>query len=233
MNTLNITNYKPKDFAELLGVLVKTLQRWDRDGIWKANRTPTDRRYYTYDQYLQFKGIKTKNDRRDIVIYARVSTRNQKDDLQNQVDFFKQFCNAKGMIVNQCIEDFGSGLNYNRKKWNKLLDDVMGNKIKTIVITNKDRFIRFGYDWFEKFCEKFNTKIIIVKNETLSPKEELVQDMIAILHEFSCRLYGLRKYKNQIKGDEEIVKELQNGNKPKSGTDTKDQSDHRHLQIPL
>lgn len=233
MNMSNITNYKPKDFAELLGVSVKTLQRWDRDGIWKANRTPTDRRYYTYDQYLQFKGIKTKNDRRDIVIYARVSTRNQKDDLQNQVDFLKLFCNAKGMIVNQCIEDFGSGLNYNRKKWNKLLDDVMGNKIKTIVITNKDRFIRFGYDWFEKFCEKFNTKIIIVKNETLSPKEELVQDMIAILHEFSCRLYGLRKYKNQIKGDEEIVKELQNGNKPKSGTDTKDQSDHRHLQIPL
>lgn len=233
MNMSNITNYKPKDFAELLGVSVKTLQRWDRDGILKANRTPTDRRYYTYDQYLQFKGIKTKNDRRDIVIYARVSTRNQKDDLQNQVDFLKQFCNAKGMIVNQCIEDFGSGLNYNRKKWNKLLDDVMGNKIKTIVITNKDRFIRFGYDWFEKFCEKFNTKIIIVKNETLSPKEELVQDMIAILHEFSCRLYGLRKYKNQIKGDEEIVKELQNGNKPKSGTDTKDQSDHRHLQIPL
>lgn len=233
MNMSNITNYKPKDFDELLGVSVKTLQRWDRDGIWKANRTPTDRRYYTYDQYLQFKGIKTKNDRRDIVIYARVSTRNQKDDLQNQVDFLKLFCNAKGMIVNQCIEDFGSGLNYNRKKWNKLFDDVMGNRIKTIVITNKDRFIRFGYDWFEKFCEKFNTKIIIVKNETLSPKEELVQDMIAILHVFRCRLYGLRKYKKQIKEDEEIVKELQNGNKPKSGTDTKDQSDHRHLQIPL
>ena len=216
MNTSNITNYKPKDFAELLGVSVKTLQRWDRDGILKANRTPTDRRYYTYDQYLQFKGIQTKNDRRDIVIYARVSTRNQKDDLQKQVDFLKQFCNAKGMIVNQCIEEFGSGLNDNRKKWNKLLDDVMGNRIKTIIITNQDRFIRFGYDWFEKFCEKFNTKIIIVNNETLSPKEELVQDMIAILDVFRCRLYGLRKYKNQIKEDEEIVKELQNGNKSKS-----------------
>lgn len=216
MNTSNITNYKPKDFAELLGVSVKTLQRWDRDGILKANRTPTDRRYYTYAQYLQFKGIQTKNDRRDIVIYARVSTRNQKDDLQNQVDFLKQFCNAKGMIVNQCIEEFGSGLNDNRKKWNKLFDDVMGNRIKTIIITNQDRFIRFGYDWFEKFCEKFNTEIIIVNNETLSPKEELVQDMIAILDVFRCRLYGLRKYKNQIKEDEEIVKELQNGNKSKS-----------------
>ena len=208
MNTSNITNYKPKDFAELLGVSVKTLQRWDRDGIIKANRTPTDRRYYTYDQYLQFKGIQTENDIRDTVIYARVSTRNQKDDLQNQVEFLKQFCNAKGIIVNQCVEDFGSGLNYNRKKWNRLLDEVMANKIKTIVISNKDRFIRFGYDWFEKFCEKFNTKIIIVNNETLSPNEELVQDIISILHVFSCRLYGLRKYKNQIKEDEEIAKEL-------------------------
>ena len=222
MNTSNITNYKPKDFAELLGVSVKTLQRWDRDGILKANRTPTDRRYYTYDQYLQFKGIQTENDIRDIVIYARVSTRNQKDDLQNQVEFLKQFCNAKGIIVNQCVEDFGSGLNYNRKKWNRLLDEVMANKIKTIVISNKDRFIRFGYDWFEKFCEKFNTKIIIVNNETFSPNEELVQDIISILHVFSCRLYGLRKYKNQIKEDEEIAKELQNGNKSNAVTNTKD-----------
>lgn len=70
MNISNITNYKPKDFAELLGVSVKTLQRWDREGILKANRTPTDRRYYTYDQYLQFKGLNTENDNRQIVIYA-------------------------------------------------------------------------------------------------------------------------------------------------------------------
>lgn len=221
MNTSNIKNYKPKDFAELLGVSVKTLQRWDRDGILKANRTPTDRRYYTYEQYLQFKGIQTDNDIREVVIYARVSTKNQKDDLQNQVEFLKQFCNAKGIIVNQCIEDFGSGLNYNRKKWNKLLDEVMENKIKTIVISNKDRFIRFGFDWFERFCEKFNTEIIVVNNETLSPNEELVQDIISILHVFSCRLYGLRKYKNQIKDDENIAKELQNRNKTNSGTNAK------------
>ena len=131
MNTSNITNYKPKDFAELLGISVKTLQRWDREGILKANRTPTDRRYYTYDQYLQFKGINIENDKRQAVIYARVSTKNQKDDLQNQVAFLRQFCNARGIIVDQCIEEYGSGLNYNRKKWNKLLDEVMEQKIKT------------------------------------------------------------------------------------------------------
>ena len=240
MNTSNITNYKPKDFAELIGVSVKTLQRWDREGILEANRTPTDRRYYTYDQYLQFKGIKTQNDIRQVVIYARVSTKNQKDDLQNQVSFLRQFCNARGIIVDQCMEEYGSGLNYNRKKWNKLLDDVMEQcieeygsglnynrkkwnqlldevmeqKIKTIIVTHKDRFIRFGYDWFEKFCMKFNTTIVIVNNEELSPQEELVQDIVSILHVFSCRLYGLRKYKKQIERDEEIAKELQDGNQP-------------------
>ena len=140
MNTSNITNYKPKDFAELIGVSVKTLQRWDREGILEANRTPTDRRYYTYDQYLQFKGIKTQNDIRQVVIYARVSTKNQKDDLQNQVSFLRQFCNARGIIVDQCMEEYGSGLNYNRKKWNKLLDEVMEQKIKTIIMLLDNAF---------------------------------------------------------------------------------------------
>ena len=113
------------------------------------------------------------------------------------------------MIVDQCIEDYGSGLNYNRKKWNGLLDEVMEQKIKTIVITHNDRFIRFGYDWFERFCMKFHTTILVVNNEELSPQEELVQDITSILHEFSCRLYGLCKYKKQIEKDEEIAEELQ------------------------
>ena len=233
MNTTNITNYKPKEFAELLGVSVKTLQRWDREGILKANRTPTDRRYYTYDQYLQFQGIHTETDSRQIVIYARVSTKNQTDALKNQVAFLRQFCNAKGMIVDQCIEEYGSGLNYNRKKWNELLDHVMEQKIKTIVITNKDRWIRFGYDWFEKFCSKFNTTIVVVNNETLSPQEELVQDIISILRVFSCKLYGLRKYKKQIEGDEELAQELQDGTLSNAGTESKDKQDDRNLQIHL
>ena len=212
MNASNITNYKPKDFAELLGVSVKTLQRWDREGTLKAYRTPTNRRYYTNNQYLEFKGINLENDKRQVIIYARVSTKNQKDDLLNQVAFLRQFCNAKGIIVDRCIEDYGSGLNYNRKKWNELLDEVMEQKIKTIIVTHKDRFIRFGYDWFEKFCTKFNTTIIVINNEDLSPQEELVQDIVSILHEFSYRLYGLCKYKKQIERDEEIVKERQDGN---------------------
>ncbi len=109
MNTSNIKNYKPKDFAKLLGVSVKTLQRWNREGTLKASRTLTNRRYYTYDQYLQFKGMNIENDKRQVVIYARVSTKNQKDDLlQNQVAFLRHFCNAKGIILEQCIEGYGN-----------------------------------------------------------------------------------------------------------------------------
>lgn len=187
MNISNITNYKPKEFAELLNVTVKTLQRWDREKTLVANRAPTNRRYYTYDQYLQFKGIGRDVDSRKIVIYTRVSTRNQTDDLENQVDFLQNYVNAKGLIVDEVIRDYGSGLNYNRKKWNQLLGEGMENKVKMIFVSHKDRFVRFGFDWFEKFCNKFNVEIVVVKNDKLSPHEELVQDIVSILHVFFMR----------------------------------------------
>lgn len=209
MITSNTTIYKPKDFSKLLGVSVLTLQRWDNAGLLKAYRTPTNRRYYTHEQYLEFKGIKDEEDKRQTVIYARVSTRKQSDDLQKQTKFLRQFCNAKGMIIDRCIQDYGSGLNYNRKTWNSLLNDVMEGKIKTIVIAHKDRFVRFGYEWFESLCKRFGTEIIVVNNETLSPQEELAQDIISILHVFSCRLYGLRKYKVQMERDDDIAKGVQ------------------------
>ena len=125
------------------------------------------------------------------------------------MEFLRQYANAKGIIVDEVIEDYGSGLNYNRKKWNRLIDRCMTNEISTILITDKDRFIRFGYDWFERFLAKFHVNIIVVHNESLSPQEELVQDILSILHIFSCRIYGLRKYKKKIREDEEVEKSLQ------------------------
>ena len=98
MNTSNITNYKLCDFAELLGVSVKTLQRWDREGTLKANRTPTDRRYYTYDQYLQFKGINTEDDQRQVVIYTRVSTKIKKMIYKTKLHFYDSFVMRKVLL---------------------------------------------------------------------------------------------------------------------------------------
>lgn len=191
---------KPKEMAKRLGVSVPTLQRWDNDGILKAHRSPTNRRYYTEDQYLKYIG-QSSTVKRMNVAYARVSTYGQKDDLKNQLDFIHQYANAKGIIVDEDVIDIGSGLNYKRKKWNQLLDSVMQGKVDQIFITYKDRFIRFGFDWFEQLCQRNGTKIVVINNPSTSPNQELVEDLISIIHVFSCRLYGLRKYKRKIKQD--------------------------------
>ena len=199
------------------------MQRWDNEGKLKAFRTPSNRRYYTHNQYVEYMG-KTVQDKdcRKTIIYTRVSTSNQKDDLKNQVEFLKQYANAKGIIVDEIFEDVGSGLNYNRKKWNKLLEDCMLGIIKTVIVAHKDRFIRFGYDWFERFLKSNGVEIIVVNNEVLSPQEEMIQDLINIIHVFSCRIYGLRKYKKKIEEDDGIVKSIQNRNKSNTTTNSKD-----------
>lgn len=92
------------------------------------------------------------------------------------------FANARGIIVDKVIKGIGSGLNYKRKQWNKLIDSCMERNISTIIIAHKDRFVRFGYDWFEKFLCKMGVEIMIVNNEKLSLQEELVQDLISIMY---------------------------------------------------
>lgn len=192
----------PKEFSQRIGKSVKTLQRWDREKILIAHRTPTNRRFYTEDQYNEYMGISIPDSSVN-VIYARVSTRNQKDDLANQVEFLKTYCNAKGVIVDEVITDIGSGLNYKRKQWNKLLDKVMKGEINTVYIAYPDRFIRFGFDWFKRVCNKFGTEIVVVNNKELSPEQELTEDLINIIHVFSCRSYGIRKYRQGLRVDKD------------------------------
>ncbi|WP_430681881.1 IS607 family transposase [Lentilactobacillus dabitei] len=193
---------KPKELAERLGVSVKTLQKWDSQGKLPAKRTVTNRRYYTEADYLKAIGQPKAN--RKNVIYARVSTAAQQDDLRDQVEFLRQYVNAKGIIVDQVITDVGSGLNYKRKKWNQLLDEVMQSKVNQIYIAYPDRFIRFGFDWFQQFCAKFGTEIVVVNNEQFSPEAEVVQDLISIIHMFSSRVDGLRKYKKKVSDDHDV-----------------------------
>lgn len=197
--------YKPCEFAKMLGMSVKTLQRWDNEGTLKAFRSPTNRRYYTQEQYDAYMGVASPDAKsRRTVIYARVSNRGQKDDLENQTDFLREFANARGIIVDEVITDIDSGLNYKRKQWNTLWQEVMEGGIDTIIIAHEDRFIRFGFDWFQKMAEHFGTKILVVNNEKLSPETELVQDLINIIHVFSCRVYGLREYGKRLQKDAEL-----------------------------
>ena len=101
--------YKPKDFGALIGRTTSTLQRWDREGRLKAHRTPTNRRYYTHDQYLEYIGQKADKDQRRMVYY-RVSSSGQKDDLESQREALEQFCIAAGKPVDQWLKDIGSPL---------------------------------------------------------------------------------------------------------------------------
>lgn len=190
--------YNVSQMAEKLNVSVITLQRWDRDGRLKAFRTPTNRRYYTQEQLDNLLGENCQ-DKKLVIGYVRVSSNNQKDDLKNQKDFIlsKEKCD-------ELYTDIGSGLNYKRKNFNKILDLVAENKVDKIIITYKDRFVRFGFEWFKNYCEKYGTKIIVLNEEEKFYQQELVEDLISIIHVFSCRIYGLRKYKKQIQEDDEV-----------------------------
>lgn len=207
---------KPSEMARRCGVTVKTLQAWDRAGKLKAYRTPTNMRYYTEEQYNTFIGASSSN--KVNVGYTRVSNAGQKDDLKNQIDFLRQYANGAGVILESVITDIGSGLSYSRKNWNALLDRVVKGEIESIYITFKDRFVRFGYDWFETFCGKHGTKIVVLNNPDLSPTQEMVEDLVSIIHVFSCRIYGLHKYKKQIGGDVDVTG-IQNRDKADTETD--------------
>lgn len=197
--------YKIHEMAEKLGVSIKTLQRWDNAGKLPARRTPSNQRYYTEDQYLGYMGVSIEKQHRKVVAYTRVSSRNQKDDLKKQIDFIRTFVNARGVILDECIEDIGSGLDYNRSKWNELLQAVMRNEVATIYVTYKDRFIRFGFEWFENLCKQYQTEIVVLNYEETSPDKELVEDLTSIVNVFSSRLDGLRKYKKAITEDKEVL----------------------------
>ena len=191
--------YNITQFAKLLNYSVKSLQKWDRDGILKPQtRTKTNRRLYSHDQLLQFTNSNILKKRKNI-IYCRVSSSNQKNDLKSQKDFLIDFTRNIGLSIDDTYTDIGSGMNFKRKNFLKLLEEVQNNEIESVTIAHKDRLCRFGYELIEHIFNKYNVKINLINDDRLSPEQELCQDLTSILHVFSSRLYGLRKYKNKIK----------------------------------
>ena len=144
--------------------------------------------------------------------YCRVSTHNQKNSLENQEEFLRSYTNAKGVILDEVLTDIGSGINYNRENFNKILELVEAGEISEIYVTYKDRFVRFGFDWFNNFCEKHGTKIIILNQPSTSPEQELAEDLLNIATMFSERNNVLRTYKKQL---EQSLNETNSKNKSK------------------
>lgn len=165
------TIYKPKEFAEKLGISVKTLQRWDNDGTLIANRTLGNRRYYTHNQYLEYKGLTSSINTKRVVMYARVQNKKHDDMLSDQINFMYNYANAQGLIIDQVIKEYGLGSDFNRKEWNQLIEDVIQQKIGTIIITHKNVFINSNFEWFETLIKNLNANIIVLNNELLAPKK--------------------------------------------------------------
>ncbi len=200
--------YKVGEFSEKVGVSISTLQRWDRTNVLKSRRTPTNQRYYTDEDLNKVLNLdKETESKRKNVGYCRVSTQGQKQNLENQKEFVSIYSLSHGVILDEIYTDIGSGLDYKRQNWNKLLKQVEANEIDKIYLTYKDRFVRFGFEWFEEFCASHGTEIIVLNQKQTSPKAELTEDLLSILHVFSERNNNLKKYKTEINKELKAINE--------------------------
>ena len=118
--------------------------------------------------------------------------------MKNQKLALEQYIITNGIAVSEWLSDVGSGLNYERKDFNYLFIEVENDRVARIIIAHKDRLVRFGYEWFNEYCKRHNCEIIVINAESLSPEEEVTKDLLTIMHCFSLRLYGLRRYRKEI-----------------------------------
>jgi excisionase family DNA binding protein len=187
----------PKEAAKILGVHVSSLRRWENEGKLRAIRTPGGQRRFILEEVEKMGGmprtVRT-------VCYGRVSTNGQQDDLQRQLEHLRTRHPEA-----EIISEVGSGLNFKRKKFLAILERIIDGDIQRLVIAHPDRLVRFGFELVKWLCTKFECELLVLNDRKLSPEQELVQDMLSIIHCFSSRLYGLRKYKSTI--FEELQKE--------------------------
>lgn len=179
--------------AEILGVSIQTLHKWEETGeLLPARKSKAGTRYYDADKLLNL-------DTTDFptVAYARVSSHDQKEDLLRQQELLETFCVAKGWKY-EIISDLGSGMNYRKKGLNQLLDLILSKKIKRLILTHKDRLLRFGAELVFSLCELQNIEVVIInRGEQPSFEEELTKDVLEIITVFSARLYGSRSHKSK------------------------------------
>ena len=194
--------YSIGQFSKLIGKTNQTLRNWDKDGTLKPHHvSESGYRYYSQEQLNHFLGLKQEVQlNKKTIGYCRVSSNKQKDDLERQIDNVKTYMYAKGYSFER-ISDIGSGINYNKKGLNELIDMITNSEVEKIVILYKDRLIRFGYELIENLCNKYGTTIEIIDNTEKTEEQELVEDMIEIVTVFSERLQGKRanKAKKMIK----------------------------------
>lgn len=193
---------KAKEVMKKYDICRVTLNRWVRLNKINYEILPSGR----YD----YKDVKEKyekeEEKRVNIIYARVSSTTQKDNLPRQIDRIKSFASANGRVVDGIYSEIASALNYNRKQYRKLFNEVSNNRVDTIFVEYKDRLLRIGFEDFEELCKLHNTKIVVVDNTANSDKskqQEITDDLISIIHHFSSKIYSNRRIKKITKSIKE------------------------------
>lgn len=184
--------YKISEYAKLNGVTYRTVWNWISDGKLTIERTKTNRVLIVEDEVEQL----------NVAIYARVSSSENKDNLEKQKERLINYCAAKGYIVEKIVTEIGSGLNDKRPKLEKILID---KTINLIVIEHSDRLARFGLNYIKKLLELDNRKIEII-NPTSNERDDLMQDFVSIITSFTARLYGQRRTKRKT---EKLIEKLE------------------------
>lgn len=193
--------------SNILGVSISTLRRWDKEGRLKPEKTAHGHRRYNISKLRPDLPIKTiigmtditanQTANRKTICYARVSSHDQKKDLERQKQVLEFYCAKQGWTF-EIISDLGSGMNYHKKGLKRLLNDILSEKVGRLVIAHKDRLLRFGAELIFAVCEAKQVEVVILnQGEDTTFEEDLAKDMLEIITVFSARLYGSRNRKNQ------------------------------------
>ncbi|MGB9729262.1 MAG: IS607 family transposase [Thermoprotei archaeon] len=197
---------RPKEVCQMLGINYTTLRDYVKRGYITPVLTPGVKwrfREEDVERLIGFVGI------RKVVLYARVSSNIQRDDLERQVRALKEWAKQNNIPEYEVITDIGSGLNEDRRGFKKILRLAMERKISKIVITYPDRLTRFGFKTLEELLRSFSVEIIVLNHEDKEPRDELVKDLITITSHFAEKLYGMRshKYKEMVESAKRLIKD--------------------------
>ena len=196
-----------KEIKQLFHISAVTLMNWKNSGKIQYKKLSDKKILYDIDSINNFADDETKKLNTKNVIYARVSTSNQKDDLNNQIEVIKNYMLNNGIKPDNIYSDIASGMNENRKQFNQLLETIFKREVKTVYITFKDRLSRFGFNYFKQIFNYFGTNIVILDEQEETNKtyqQELMEDLLSIIHTYSMKLYTNRKIK--LKEIEKIIK---------------------------
>ena len=180
-----------KKTKEMLGVTVKTLRVWDKEGKIRTTRLPSGQLRYNLQDVNDHLGLHSSPMEKEKICYCRVSSSKQMDDLERQKDFFRQ-----KYPTHRLVTDIGSGINWKRKGLKTLLDGAMQRNITEIVVAHRDRLCRFAFDLLEGIFNSRGIKLLVLdQDKEKSSDSELSDDILSIIHVYSCRQMGRRRYK--------------------------------------